>query len=68
MDFLSKKRAKNKEQIQQYHIEETPDAIIDPLIWEAAQLETIRRKKYIKEHGLKAYATNPETNPFAGEI
>jgi len=33
VDFLSKKRAKNKGNIQQYHIEENHDAIIDPLVW-----------------------------------
>lgn len=68
VDFLSKKRAKNKGEIQQYLIEENHDPIIDPLIWEAVQLETERRKKHIKKFGLKAYATKPETNPFAGKI
>jgi len=68
VDYLSKKRAKNKGQIQQYNIEENHEAIIDPLIWEAVQMETDRRKTYVKEHGLKAYATKPETNPFAGKI
>lgn len=32
------------------------------------QLEADRRQEYVKEHGLKAYATKPETNPFAGKI
>ena len=35
VDFLTKKRAKNEGHIQQYHIEENHEAIIDPLIWEA---------------------------------
>jgi len=68
VDFLSKKRAKNKGYIQQFHIEENHEPIIDPLIWEAVQLEMIRRKEYVKKHGLKSYATKPETNPFAGKI
>jgi len=68
VDYLSKKRAKNIGQIQQYNIEENHEAIIDPLIWEAVQMETDRRKTYVKEHGLKSYATKPETNPFAGKI
>ena len=68
VDFLSKKRAKNKGNIQQYHIEENHNAIIDPLIWEAVQLENLRREEYIKKYGLTAYATKPETNPFAGKI
>jgi len=68
VDFLSKKRAKNKGNIQQYHIEENHDAIIDPLVWEAVQLEIVRRQDYVKEHGLKAYSNKLETNPFAGKI
>lgn len=68
VDFLSKKRAKNKGEIQQYLIEENHDAIIDPLIWEAVQLETERRREHMKKFRLKAYATKPETNPFAGKI
>ena len=61
-------RAKNKGQIQQYHVEKNYEAIIDPLIWEASQLETARRKEYMKKFGLKSYATKPETNPYAGKI
>lgn len=68
VDFLSKKRAKNQGEIQQFHIEDNHEAIIDPLIWEAVQLEQERRRKYIEEHGTNSYSHKPETNPFAGKI
>ncbi len=68
VDFLSKKRVKNKGQIKQYHIEENHEAIIDPLVWEAVQLEQQRRDRYIAEHGTNSYSHNPETNPFASKV
>lgn len=68
VDFLSKKRVKNEGHVQQFHIEENHEAIIDPLVWEAVQLEQERRNKYMEEHGLKSYSKSPETNPFAGKV
>ncbi|MBB2481050.1 recombinase family protein [Bacillus sp. APMAM] len=68
VDFLTKKRVKNEGQIQQYHIEDNHEAIIDPLIWEAVQHEHQRRSDYCEEHCLNAYSRTPETNPFAGKI
>lgn len=68
VDFLTKKRVKNEGRIQQYHIEENHEAIIDPLIWEAVQLEYDRRSKYIEEHGTNSYSHNPEKNLFAGKV
>ena len=62
--FLQKKRVKNQGQIQQYHIEDNHEAIIDPLLWEAVQLEQQRRNNYIKEHGTNSYSHKPETNPL----
>lgn len=68
VDFLTKKRAKNDGEILKYHIEENHEAIIDPLIWEAVQLEQERREEYIEEHGINSYSQKPETNPFAGKV
>lgn len=68
VDFLTKKRVKNDGQIQQYHIEDNHEAIIDPLIWEAVQHEHQRRNHYCEEHGLNAYSRTPESNPFAGKV
>lgn len=68
VDFLTKKRVKNDGQIQQYHIEDNHEAIIDPLIWEAVQHEHQRRNNYCEEHGLNAFSRTPESNPFAGKV
>ena len=78
VDFLTKKRVKNEGHIQQYHIEENHEqqyhieenheAIIDPLSWEAVQLEYDRRSNYIEEHGTNSYSHNPERNFFAGKV
>ncbi len=68
VDFLTKKRVKNKGEIQRYCVEEDHEAIIDASAWEATQLEFQRRKQYMKEHGLKAYSMNVEKNPFSGKI
>ena len=68
VDFLTKKRAKNEGHIQQYHIEENHEAIIDPLIWETVQLEYDRRSNYNEEHGTNSYSHNPERNFFAGKV
>ena len=68
VDFLTKKRVKNEGHIQQYYIEENHEAIIDPLIWEAVQLEYDRRSNYIEEHGTNSYSHNPERNFFAGKV
>jgi hypothetical protein len=68
VDFLTKKRVKNDGQIQQYHIEDNHEAIIDPLIWEAVQHEHQRRNNYCEEQGLNAYSRTPESNPFAGKV
>ncbi|MDO5392389.1 MAG: recombinase family protein [Eubacteriales bacterium] len=68
VDFLSKKRAQNQGEIQQYYIEEDHEAIIDVKTWECVQLETERRKHYLEEHGTNSYSHNPENNPFASRI
>lgn len=59
---------KNEGHIQQYRIEENHEAIIDPLIWEAVQLEYDRRSNYIEESGTNSYSHNPERNFFAGKV
>ena len=68
VDFLTKKRVENSGEIKKYYVEENHEAIIDPLIWEAVQLEHERRSHYIEEHGTNSYSHRPETNSFAGKI
>jgi DNA invertase Pin-like site-specific DNA recombinase len=68
VDFLTKKREKNNGQLRKYLIEDDHEAIIDPLIWEAVQLEYSRRKGYLREHKMHSYAHRPEKNPFTGKV
>lgn len=44
-DFLTKKTVKNTGQVQQYYIEESHLAIIDPEEWDLVQFEIDRHKK-----------------------
>lgn len=44
-DFLTKKMVKNKGQVQQYYVEDSHPAIIEPDEFDAVQLEIERRKK-----------------------
>ncbi len=67
-DFLTKKRTKNKGEMQMCYIEESHEAIISPEIWECVQLETARRAEYMKKHNLKSYSRNTEQNPFASKV
>ncbi len=45
IDFLSKKMVKNEGQVQQYYVENSHPAIIEPDEWDMVQLEIERRKK-----------------------
>ncbi|AQU05418.1 recombinase family protein [Dehalococcoides mccartyi] len=44
-NFLTKKMVKNTGQVQQYYVEDSHPAIVDPDEWEAVQAEIMRRKK-----------------------
>ena len=44
IDFLTKKQKVNEGEVPQYYIEESHEAIIDPLEWDAVQDEIKRRK------------------------
>lgn len=68
VDFLTKKRAQNKGEIQMFYVEDDHDAIISKRIWECVQLEIKRRKKYLEEHETNSYSHRPESNPFASKI
>ena len=45
VDFLTKKQKKNEGEVPQYYIENSHEAIIDPVEWEAVQEEMARRKQ-----------------------
>lgn len=68
VDFLTKKRVLNQGEIQKFYIEDDHEAIIEPWIWEFVQLEILRRKEYLQEHGTNSYSNNTENNPFASKI
>lgn len=68
VDFLSKKRTQNNEEIQMFYVEDDHEAIIPKRIWECVQLEIKRRKKYLEKHGTNFYSHRPENNPFASRI
>ena len=67
-DFLTKKRAVNQGEIQMFYIADDHEPIIEPWVWECAQLEMARRKMYMEEHGTNSYSHNTEQNPFASRI
>ena len=58
VDFLSKKRIKNKGEIQQYYVENDHEAIISPQMFDLVQAEMQRRSRV-------RYSS---TNIFAGRI
>ena len=69
IDFLSKKRAENNEEVPKYYVENSHPAIIDEEIWEAVQLETERRKAYGEKHGIKQIDfAKVEDNPFVARV
>lgn len=68
VDFLTKKRAQNKGEIQKFYVEDDHDAIISKRIWECVQPEIKRRKKYLEKHETNSYSHRPESNPFASKI
>lgn len=68
VDFLTKKRLKNKGQVEQYYVADNHPAIVEPDIWEAVQLEIQRRREYMQQHQMKVYSSNLLDNPFAGKV
>lgn len=59
-DFLTKKKKVNEGEVPQYYVEDSHPAIIDPMLWEIAQMEIERRKQVGK-----SYSAN---GVFAGRI
>ena len=68
VDFLTKKRKNNNGELRKTVIHDDHEAIIEPWIWEAVQLEQGRRRKYREEHSLKFYSQNTAQNPFSGKV
>ncbi|MBC8061330.1 MAG: recombinase family protein [Clostridiaceae bacterium] len=68
VDFLTKKRVKNKGEIPKYYVEESHPAIIDKEIWEAVQLEIARRRAFAEKYGIVKLDYATVDNPFAGRV
>ena len=68
VDFLTKKRVKNKGEVQQYYVEDSHPAIIDKEMWETVQLEMERRRTFVEKYRLKRLDYGVKNNPFAGRV
>lgn len=60
VDFLSKKTKVNEGEVTQYYVEDSHPAIIDPMEWQAVQVELAARKNSGKRHR--------QTSPFSGKL
>ena len=67
-DYLSKKRVKNKGQIEQYYVEDSHKPIIPKEEWDAVQLELERRRDYCQEIGIKKYGVASVDSPFVSKL
>ena len=68
VDFLNKKRVENTGQLPQYYVEGSHPAIIDKVMWEAAQLEMERRRNFALGNGIQKLEYATESNPFGGRV
>ena len=68
VDFLTKKRVRNKGEIQQYYVKNSHKGIIPKEEWQAVQMELERRKEYCKEVGLKRYGNVSVDSPFTSKL
>jgi len=50
IDFLTKKKKKNEGEIQQYYVENSHPAIVDPAVFDMVQYEMARRKQGENRH------------------
>jgi len=67
VDPLNKKQIKNTGQLPQYYVENSHLPIVSKEIWEIANLEMARQRKYCKEHNITMYHSNNEL-PLSGRI
>lgn len=67
-DFLTKKIVKNEGQLEKYHIKGDHEPIINPEMWEAVQLEIVRRKEYMQKYGLRTMGRYTDEQPFSSRV
>jgi len=68
VNFLSKKRAENNGEVPKYYVEDSHPAIIEKEIWEAVQLEMMRRKAFAQKYNISKVDYATINNPFAGRV
>ena len=68
VDFLTKKRVRNKGEIPQYYVKNSHKGIIPKDEWQAVQMELERRKEYCQEVGLKRYGNVSVDSPFTSKL
>lgn len=68
VDYLTKKRVENTGQIPRYYVEDNHPAIIDKEMWEAVQLEMVRKKYFAEKHGFGRVDYGTSDNPFASRV
>jgi site-specific DNA recombinase len=66
-DPITKKKKSNRGELPRYYIEATHEPIIDPSMWECAQLELKRRSAFYAEY-LTAPTTAAEAAPFQAKV
>lgn len=66
VDFLSKRKAVNQGEVDQYFVENNHPAIIPKEEWIAVQMELQRRKEYMSEVGIKQYGYGDY--PFSSKV
>lgn len=68
VDYLTGRFEKNCGQVEQYHVKDDHEAIVDKELWEATQLEIKRRKAYMEAHGLRTMGRYTDEQPFSNRV
>lgn len=68
VDFMSKKQVKNTGQIEQYYVKDDHEPIVSKELWNAVQQEIIRRKEYLKQHGIRTMGRYTDLQPFTNRV
>lgn len=68
VDFLTKKMKSNEGEVPQYYIEESHEAIIDPIEWDAVQEEMKRRREIGRAYSSKSVLSSKIVCGDCGEL
>jgi hypothetical protein len=67
-DFLTKTQKKNAGQVDQYYVSDNHEPIVSREVWEIAQAEIQRRKKFKEDHHLRTLGRATDRLPFTSRI